>query len=59
MQKADLISMATKYLLEFTDYVTEEDIQKNPILVLEVAHKIRSWMDKHPAQTRRFFTELQ
>jgi len=57
MQEVDLISIATWYLLEYTAEVTLEDLEADPTLVLEVAHKIRSWMDKHPARTKEFFLE--
>ena len=57
MQEVDLISIATRYLLDYTEEVTLEDLESDPTIVLEVAHKIRSWMDKHPAKTKELFLE--
>jgi len=50
--KVNLVDLATKYLLEWTDFDTEK-LWRNPEIVLLYAYQIRHWMDNHPKTAER------
>ena len=57
MTEVNLVELATKHLLENTDYITEEDLRESPELILICASKIRHWMDNHPVKSKEMFIE--